>query len=51
MKGRLMEQTASPGGTLPQMQFSPWFIPIAFVYILIFMGPLGEEAGWRGFCA
>ncbi|HHV98475.1 MAG TPA: CPBP family intramembrane metalloprotease [Clostridiaceae bacterium] len=35
--------------TLPQMQFSPWFIPIAFVYILIFMGPLGEEAGWRGF--
>jgi len=37
------------GGTLPQMQFSPWFIPIAFVYILIFMGPLGEEAGWRGF--
>jgi len=37
------------GGTLPQMQFSPWFISIAFVYILIFMGPLGEEAGWRGF--
>jgi len=37
------------GSTLPQMQFSPWFIPIAFAYILIFMGPLGEEAGWRGF--
>lgn len=37
------------GGTLPQMQFAPWFIPVAFVYILIFMGPLGEEAGWRGF--
>jgi len=37
------------GGILPQMQFSPWFIPIAFVYIFIFMGPLGEEAGWRGF--
>lgn len=36
-------------GTLPQMQFSPWFIPFAFIYILIFMGPLGEEAGWRGF--
>jgi len=36
-------------GTLPQMQFSPWFIPVAFAYILIFMGPLGEEAGWRGF--
>ncbi|HOF02932.1 MAG TPA: type II CAAX endopeptidase family protein [Atribacterota bacterium] len=37
------------GGTLPQMQFAPWFIPIAFAYIFIFMGPLGEEAGWRGF--
>jgi len=37
------------GGTLPPMQFPPWFIPIAFVYILVFMGPLGEEAGWRGF--
>ncbi len=37
------------GGTLPQMQFPLWFIPIAFVYILIFMGPLGEETGWRGF--
>jgi membrane protease YdiL (CAAX protease family) len=36
-------------GILPQMQFPLWFIPIAFVYILIFMGPLGEEAGWRGF--
>jgi len=33
-------------GTLSQMQFLPLFIPIAFVYILIFMGPLGEEAGW-----
>ncbi|NCB43294.1 MAG: CPBP family intramembrane metalloprotease [Clostridia bacterium] len=37
------------GSTLPQMQFSPWFIPVAFAYILVFMGPLGEEAGWRGF--
>lgn len=37
------------GGTLPQMQFPLWFIPIASVYILIFMGPLGEETGWRGF--
>ena len=35
--------------TLPQAQFPAWFIPVAFVYILIFMGPLGEEAGWRGF--
>ena len=36
-------------GTLPQMQFPAWFIPVAFIYILVFMGPLGEEAGWRGF--
>lgn len=34
---------------LPDVQFPAWFIPIAFVYILFFMGPLGEEAGWRGF--
>ncbi len=37
------------GNSLPPMQFTPWFIPVAFVYILVFMGPLGEEAGWRGF--
>ncbi|PKM73504.1 MAG: hypothetical protein CVU91_04245 [Firmicutes bacterium HGW-Firmicutes-16] len=37
------------GGSLPQLQFKPWFIPVAFAYILVFMGPLGEEAGWRGF--
>lgn len=37
------------GTALPQMQFAPWVIPVAFVYILIFMGPLGEELGWRGF--
>lgn len=37
------------GSMLPQVQFAPWFIPIAFIYIFIFMGPLGEEAGWRGF--
>jgi len=36
-------------GTLPQMQFPLLFIPVAFVYILVFMGPLGEEIGWRGF--
>jgi membrane protease YdiL (CAAX protease family) len=36
-------------GALPQMQFAPWFLPVAFVYILLLMGPLGEEAGWRGF--
>lgn len=34
---------------LPQPQFGLWFVPIIFLYILIFMGPLGEEAGWRGF--
>lgn len=37
------------GDTLPQIQFAPQFLPIVFVYILILMGPLGEEAGWRGF--
>lgn len=37
------------GGILPQPQFELWFIPVAFIYILIIMGPLGEEAGWRGF--
>ncbi|HML45453.1 MAG TPA: type II CAAX endopeptidase family protein [Clostridia bacterium] len=37
------------GNDLPQMQFGPLFIPIAFLYLLLFMGPLGEEAGWRGF--
>ncbi len=37
------------GGILPQAQFPPWFIPVAFLYILVFMGPLGEELGWRGF--
>lgn len=34
---------------LPEFQFSLWFSPAAFLYILIFLGPLGEEAGWRGF--
>ena len=37
------------GNTLPEVEFPPWFIPIVFVYILVLMGPLGEEAGWRGF--
>lgn len=35
--------------SLPEPQFSLWFIPVAFLYILVLMGPLGEEAGWRGF--
>lgn len=37
------------GGTLPPPAFPPLAIPLAFAYILILMGPLGEEAGWRGF--
>lgn len=37
------------GGSFPAAQFPLWFIPIAFFYILVFMGPLGEELGWRGF--
>lgn len=37
------------GGNLPEPQFPVWFIPIVFFYILILMGPLGEEFGWRGF--
>lgn len=37
------------GGETPPSQFPIWFIPLAFFYILVFMGPLGEELGWRGF--
>jgi len=37
------------GGALPQPEFEVWLIPVAFLYILVLMGPLGEEAGWRGF--
>lgn len=37
------------GGNLPPAQFPISFIPIGFLYILLFMGPLGEELGWRGF--
>ena len=37
------------GYPLPAPQFEALFIPVAFFYILVFMGPLGEEAGWRGF--
>jgi len=37
------------GGSLPQPQFAFWSVPIAFAYIFVFMGPLGEEGGWRGF--
>ena len=37
------------GSTTPVSEFPIWAIPIAFVYILLTMGPLGEEIGWRGF--
>lgn len=37
------------GGKLPPAQFLIWFLPIAFLYIFVCMGPLGEEMGWRGF--
>ena len=40
---------AAAGGILPPAQFPLWFIPLAFLYILVCMGPLGEELGWRGF--
>lgn len=28
---------------------APWLIPVAFIYILVLGGPLGEEFGWRGY--
>jgi len=37
------------GGALPPAQFPIWSLPVAFFYIFICMGPLGEEMGWRGF--
>lgn len=40
---------SSIGGDVPQTQFKIWQLPIAFLYIVLFMGPLGEEIGWRGF--
>jgi membrane protease YdiL (CAAX protease family) len=40
---------AVTGGILPSAQFPLWFLPLAFFYIFICMGPLGEELGWRGF--
>lgn len=37
------------GGTVDTSNFSATFILPAFFIILFLMGPLGEEAGWRGF--
>lgn len=33
------------GGSLPQAQVALPYIPFAFIYVLVFLGPLGEEAG------
>lgn len=37
------------GGTIPKSEFPIYTIPLVFIYIMFLMGPLGEEAGWRGF--
>lgn len=37
------------GRTIPNSEFPVYAIPLVFIYIMLFMGPLGEEAGWRGF--
>lgn len=37
------------GASIPKSEFPLEAMPLVFLYILIFMGPLGEEAGWRGF--
>lgn len=34
---------------LPAPSFPFAALPLAFLYILFVLGPLGEEAGWRGF--
>ena len=35
------------GGALPQPEFDVWLIPVAFLYILVLMGP----GGMAGICA
>ncbi len=37
------------GRTIPNSEFPVYAIPLVFIYIMFLMGPLGEEAGWRGF--
>lgn len=36
------------GRTIPNSEFPVYAIPLVFIYIMFLMGPLGEEAGWRG---
>lgn len=35
--------------SVPKSEFPLAAVPLVFIYILLLMGPLGEEAGWRGF--
>ncbi len=37
------------GSIIPKSEFPIYVIPLVFIYIMFLMGPLGEEAGWRGF--
>jgi len=37
------------GRAIPNSEFPVYTIPLVFIYIMFLMGPLGEEAGWRGF--
>lgn len=37
------------GSAIPKSEFSLYAFPLVFMYIMFLMGPLGEEAGWRGF--
>ncbi len=37
------------GSAIPKSEFPLYAFPLVFMYIMILMGPLGEEAGWRGF--
>ena len=39
----------SVGSHVPESEFPFYAMPLVFIYILLLMGPLGEEAGWRGF--
>jgi len=43
--------TKIAGAPLPPLQFldPPYGIVLAFFYIFLLQGPLGEEFGWRGF--
>ena len=34
---------------IPDFLPSPLFLPLYFLYSFIFLGPIGEEFGWRGY--